>query len=49
MRPHNESQPIPLQDLPASYEPPRVELVLTPEDLQREWQHAGLDARPLSP
>jgi len=27
---------------PTPYEPPRIERVLTPEDLEREVQYAGL-------
>jgi hypothetical protein len=29
---------------PAGYEPPRVEQVLAPADLEREVQYAGFDA-----
>lgn len=29
-----------------AYEPPRVEQVLTPEDLAREIQYAGTDGSP---
>jgi len=28
--------------VPPSYEPPRIEKVLTPEDLEREVQYAGI-------
>jgi hypothetical protein len=28
--------------VPPSYEPPRIEKVLTPEDLEREVQYAGV-------
>ena len=34
-------QPSPGEREPAHYEPPRVERVLTPEDLQREVLYAG--------
>jgi hypothetical protein len=30
------------------YEPPRIEQVLTPEDLEREVLYAGADAGPIS-
>ena len=33
---------------PASYEPPRIEKILTPEDLEREAQYAGISQGPVS-
>ena len=32
-----------LRDLPAGYEPPRVERVLTPAELEQEIVYAGQD------
>jgi hypothetical protein len=31
----------PTPPIPLPYEPPRIERVLTPEDLERDFQYAG--------
>jgi len=34
---------------PSAYEAPRIETVMTPEDLAREVQYAGLTGTPIPP
>jgi hypothetical protein len=38
-----------LPTLPIPYEPPRIERVLSPEDLEREFLYAGTTKIALSP